>query len=417
MSNSLMTSRRFAPLFWCQFFSAFNDNFLKNALVFLILFAPGVANREALITLTAAVFIGPFFFLSGLGGQMADRFDKSVVARNVKMVEIAVSALGVVGFWLHSIPIMFVTLFLFGVIATLFGPIKYGILPDHLKQEELPAGNALVEGATFMAILLGTIVGGLAAKEGNHPAMFGALIMVFALLCWGASLLIPRTGQGAPDLYVDPNIARSTGALLKDLWNDHRLWWGGLVTSWFWLVGAVVLSLMPPLVKTMLGATEEVVTAFLAIFSISIAIGSGLAAWIAHGRIVLYPTIIGALLLGLFALDLGWSSYGAAPAAAAGVTEVFTSWKGLRIAIDFAGLAIAGGLFIVPSFAAVQTWAGADKRARVVAAVNVLNAAFIVAGTLVVAALQSTGVTLPQLFLLMGVANLVVTALIWRTTP
>ena len=135
MSNSLMTTRRFAPLFWCQFFSAFNDNFLKNALVFLILFAPGVANREALITLTAAVFIGPFFFLSGLGGQMADRFDKSVVARNVKMVEIAVSALGVVGFWLHSIPIMFITLFMFGVIATLFGPIKYGILPDHLKPE------------------------------------------------------------------------------------------------------------------------------------------------------------------------------------------------------------------------------------------------------------------------------------------
>jgi acyl-[acyl-carrier-protein]-phospholipid O-acyltransferase/long-chain-fatty-acid--[acyl-carrier-protein] ligase len=417
MSNSLMTTRRFAPLFWCQFFSAFNDNFLKNALVFLILFAPGVANREALITLTAAVFIGPFFFLSGLGGQMADRFDKSVVARNVKMVEIAVSALGVVGFWLHSIPIMFITLFMFGVIATLFGPIKYGILPDHLKPEELPAGNALVEGATFMAILLGTIVGGLAAKEGNHPAMFGALIMVFALLCWGSSLLIPRTGSGAPDLRVDPNIARSTTALLKDLWNDHRLWWGGLVTSWFWLVGAVVLSLMPPLVKTMLGATEEVVTVFLAIFSISIAIGSGLAAWIAHGRIVLYPTIIGAFLLGLFALDLGWSSYGAAAAAPAGVTEVFTSWKGLRVAIDFAGLAIAGGLFIVPSFAAVQTWAGADKRARVVAAVNVLNAAFIVAGTLVVAALQSYGVTLPQLFLLMGVANLVVTALIWRTTP
>src|SRR5207237_3438554 len=166
MSDSLMTSRRFAPLFWCQFFSAFNDNFLKNALVFLILFAPGVGNREALITLTAAVFIGPFFFLSGVGGQMADRFDKSIVARWVKLAEIAVAGLGVVGFWLHSIPIMFVTLFLFGVIATMFGPIKYGILPDHLKKEELPAGNALVEGATFMAILLGTIVGGLAAKEG-----------------------------------------------------------------------------------------------------------------------------------------------------------------------------------------------------------------------------------------------------------
>jgi acyl-[acyl-carrier-protein]-phospholipid O-acyltransferase/long-chain-fatty-acid--[acyl-carrier-protein] ligase len=279
MSDSLMTSRRFAPLFWCQFFSAFNDNFLKNALVFLILFAPGVQNREALITLTAAVFIGPFFFLSGLGGQMADRFDKAIVARWVKLVEIAVAALGVVGFWLHSIPIMFATLFLFGVIATLFGPVKYGILPDHLRKEELPAGNALVEGATFMAILLGTIVGGLAAKEGNHPAYFGAMIVVFSLACWGSSLLIPKTGQGAPSLRVDPNIARSTGSLLRDLWIDKRLWWGSIVTSWFWLVGAVALSLMPPLVKHVLGATEEVVTAYLAVFSIAIAVGSLLAAW------------------------------------------------------------------------------------------------------------------------------------------
>jgi acyl-[acyl-carrier-protein]-phospholipid O-acyltransferase / long-chain-fatty-acid--[acyl-carrier-protein] ligase len=417
MSN-LMTSRRFAPLFWCQFFSAFNDNFLKNALVFLILFAPGVGNREALITLTAAVFIGPFFFLSGLGGQLADRFDKAIMARNVKLAEIAVAGLGVIGFWLHSIPIMFVTLFLFGVIATMFGPIKYGILPDHLKKEELPAGNALVEGATFMAILLGTIVGGLAAKEGNHPGWFGAMIMVFAAACWSASLLIPRTGQGAPNLYVDPNIARSTGSLLRDLWIDKRLWWGSLTTSWFWLTGAIALSLMPPLVTKVLGATEEVVTAYLAVFSISIAIGSGLAAWIAHGRIVLFPTLLGAALLGLFALDLGFSTYGLIHTGApASIGEVFTSWKGIHIALDLAGLAIAGGLYIVPAFAAVQSWAGADKRARVIAAVNVLNAAFIVAGTLVVAALQALGATLPQLFLLLGVANLVTLVIVARTMP
>lgn len=417
MSDSLMTSRRFAPLFWCQFFSAFNDNFLKNALVFLILFAPGVENREALITLTAAVFIGPFFFLSGLGGQMADRFDKAVVAKWVKLVEIAVAGLGVVGFWLHSIPMMFATLFMFGVIATMFGPVKYGILPDHLKKEELPAGNALVEGATFMAILLGTIVGGLAAKEGSHPAVFGAMIMVFAVLCWAASLLIPRTGQGAPNLRVDPNIARSTGALLKDLWTDHRLWWGGLVTSWFWLVGAISLSLMPPLVKTVLGATEEVVTVYLAVFSIAIAIGSLLAAWLAHGRIVLFPTLVGALLLAVFALDLGLATYGITQQPAADVAQVFSTWRGIHIAIDLAGLAIAGGLFIVPAFSAVQSWAGADKRARVVAAVNVLNAAFIVGGTLAIAALQSNGLTTPQAFLLIGVANLLMLVWITRTMP
>jgi acyl-[acyl-carrier-protein]-phospholipid O-acyltransferase/long-chain-fatty-acid--[acyl-carrier-protein] ligase len=407
-------------LFWCQFFSAFNDNFLKNALVFLILFAPGVENRGALITLTAGVFIGPFFFLSGLGGQMADRFDKAAVAKWVKLVEIAVAGLGVVGFWLHSIPIMFATLFLFGVIATLFGPVKYGILPDHLKKEELPAGNALVEGATFMAILLGTIVGGLAAKEGSHPAIFGAMIMVFAVLCWAASLLIPRTGQGAPNLYIDPNIARSTGSLLKDLWSDHRIWWGALVTSWFWVVGAVVMSLMPPLVQSVLGATEEVVTAYLAVFSIAIAVGSLLAAWLSHGRIALFPTLVGAFFLAVFALDLGFATYWApVETAKMGVAEVFSSWKGIHIAIDLAGLAIAGGLFIVPAFSAVQSWAGADRRARVVAAVNVLNAAFIVGGTLIVAVLQSKfiGLSTPTLFLLIGIANLVALVVITRTMP
>src|SRR4051812_33374686 len=159
MFTSLMTTRRFAPLFWCQFFSAFNDNFLKNSLVFLILFAPAGTDTGPLIQLTAAVFIAPYFFLSGLGGEMADRFDKSIVAQHIKLVEIAVAALAVTGYWLHSIPVMFVALFLFGVIGTLFGPIKYGILPDHLAPVEVPSGNALVEGATFIAILAGTIVG------------------------------------------------------------------------------------------------------------------------------------------------------------------------------------------------------------------------------------------------------------------
>src|SRR5215203_1868287 len=175
MSTSLMTTRRFAPLFWCQFFSAFNDNFLKNALVFLILFKIGGENAEALITLAAAVFILPYFFLSGLGGQLADRYDKSIVAQRLKLAEIGVAAIAVIGFAAHSVLVLFLALFLFGVIASLFGPIKYGILPDHLAREELPAGNALVEGATFLAILLGTIVGGLAAKDGTHPGYFGAM--------------------------------------------------------------------------------------------------------------------------------------------------------------------------------------------------------------------------------------------------
>src|SRR5438093_5265566 len=313
MSSSLLMTRRFAPLFWTQFFSAFSDNFLKNALVFLILFHIGGADAEALITLAAAVFIAPYFFLSALGGELADRFDKAVVARRLKFCEIGIAFIAVVGFGLHSVVLLFIALFLFGVIAALFGPIKYGILPDHLARSELPAGNALVEGATFIAILLGTIVGGIAAKDGGDPAHFAFLMIVFSLLCWGASLFIPRTGQAAPDLKVQKNVLVSTVGLLNFLREDPRLWWGALVTSWFWLVGAVSLSLMPPLVKNVLGGNEEVVTTCLAIFSISIAIGSGLAAWHAAGRMILLPTVLGAILLGVFAIDLGLSTMAAAP--------------------------------------------------------------------------------------------------------
>src|SRR5256886_3374886 len=418
MSSSLLMTRRFAPLFWTQFFSAFSDNFLKNALVFLILFHIGGTDAEALITLAAAVFIAPYFFLSALGGELADRYDKAVVARRLKFCEIGIAFIAVIGFGLHSVPLLFFALFLFGVIAALFGPIKYGILPDHLARSELPAGNALVEGATFIAILLGTIVGGIAAKDGGDPAHFAFLMIVFSLLCWGASLFIPRTGQAAPDLKVQANVLRSTIGLLNFLREDWRLWWGALVTSWFWLVGAVSLSLMPPLVKNVLGGNEEVVTACLAIFSIFIAVGSGLAAWLAAGRIILLPTVIGAVLLGLFAIDLGFSTLGVSPIPGLdGYLAVFTSGRGTRLAIDLAGLAVAGGLFIVPTFAAVQAWAGADRRARVVAAVNVLNAALMVGSTVVVALLQTAGMTTSQLFLLLGAASLLVAVAVGRTMP
>jgi acyl-[acyl-carrier-protein]-phospholipid O-acyltransferase/long-chain-fatty-acid--[acyl-carrier-protein] ligase len=419
MSTPLMTSRRFAPLFWCQFFSAFSDNFLKNALAFLIVFHIGGSLADPLTQLAAAVFIAPYFFLSALGGQIADRFDKALIAQRLKLAEIGVALIAVVGFVAHSVPILFMALFGFGVIGSLFGPIKYGILPDLLKRSELPKANALVEGATFLAILLGTIVGGLAAKDGGDPASFAGLMIVFALLCWGSSLLIPKVGSGAPDLVISKNIASSTIELIRHLRSDRRLWWGALVTSWFWLVGAVVLALMPTLVKNALGGNEDVVTVYLAIFSVAVAVGSGLAAWLASGRIVILPTLIGAVGLALFALDLGWATWGLPlKLEQVGVSAVFSSAQGIRMAIDLAGLAISGGLYIVPTFAAVQAWAGADRRARVIAAVNVLNAACMVGGTVVVALLQfAFHLTAPGVCLLVGLCTLVVAILIGRTMP
>src|SRR5262244_3131585 len=222
--SSLLLTRRFAPLFWTQFFAAFSDNFLKQALIFLVLFKIAGPTAHVLVTLAPAVFIFPYFFLSAFGGEMADRYDKAHVAQRIKFAEIGVSALAVLGFWLHTVgqdtiavSLLFFCLFGFGVCGSLFGPIKYGILPDHLARSELPAGNALVEGATFIAILLGLIVGGMAAKDGGDPAHFAGLMIVFSLMCWGASLFIPRTGEAAPDLVVQTNILSSTWGLLKYL--------------------------------------------------------------------------------------------------------------------------------------------------------------------------------------------------------
>ncbi len=418
MSTSLMTARRFAPLFWCQFFAAFGDNFLKTSLVFVILFETLGANSAVLITLAGAALIAPFFFLSGLGGELADRYDKAFVAQRIKLTEMGAAAVAVTGFAFHSLVLLFVAVLLFGTLASLFGPIKYGILPDLLPRRELPSGNALIEGGTFLAILLGTIVAGIAANGKSNPIHFAWLMLLTALASWLSGLLIPKTHEGAPQLAINRNILVSTGSLLKQVRADPRLWWGAIVASWFWLTGALVLSLLPPLVSFTIGGSEQVVTLFLTIFSVSVAVGSGLAAWLAAGRIVLLPTVIATVLLGLFSLDLGWTASAIAPATSPlGVAAYFASPYSIRIAVDLSGLAIAGGLFIVPVFTAIQVWAGTDRRARVIAAVNVLNAAFMVIGALALALLQKLGLGTPTLFALIGAVNLAVAVAVGRTMP
>jgi acyl-[acyl-carrier-protein]-phospholipid O-acyltransferase/long-chain-fatty-acid--[acyl-carrier-protein] ligase len=418
MSDSLLRTRRFAPLFWCQFFSAFNDNFLKNALVALIVYRLAMEGSGTLVQIAGAVFIAPFFFLSGLGGEMADRYDKALISKRLKFAEIFASLVGVAGFVMQDVWILMAALGLFGIIAALFGPIKYGILPDHLKTEELPAGNALIEGATFIAILLGTIAGTKAATGTENPLYVGAGLILLALACWIAARMIPPTGEKAPGLRVNPNILASTGGLIRALWADSRLWRGVLVVSWFWLVGAVMLALLSTLVRDRLGGDDNLYIAAMTLFSVSIGVGSALAAWMSHGRIILLPTVIGAVLMGVFAIDLGLATWSAAPGAApAGPLAFFATGAGLRIGIDLAGLAVAGGLYIVPVFAAVQSWAGEDRRARVIAAGNVIQAAFIVGGALAAAGLQAAGLTEGQIITLLGVLNLVAAVAALKLLP
>ncbi len=420
MFQNLLASRRFAPIFICQFFSALNDNFIKNALVILILFKIGTEAGATLVTLAGTALILPMFLLSALGGEVADKYDKAIVTRWLKVAEIPIAAIAGLGFLINSIPLLFLSISLFGAGAALFGPIKYGILPDHLKREELPAATALVEGATFLAILLGTIMGGIAMTDGGSGAMFPAwaiaiTVIGFAAAGWLSARMIIPTGPAAPTLAITRNPVRSTIERLNEFRSDRRLWIGGLITSWFWLAGIVALSLLPTLIKGNLGGTEEIITLGLCVFTIGIAFGSYLAARASRRRPNLALVPVGALLMGLFCIDLGIAVFGIAmPEGSLTLGGVLGSVTGLRAMFDLFAMSAAGGLFIVPAFAAVQGWAPADKRARVIAAVNILNAAFMTAGTLTVAGFQMAGASVSALFIALGLANLIVVGLVLR---
>jgi acyl-[acyl-carrier-protein]-phospholipid O-acyltransferase/long-chain-fatty-acid--[acyl-carrier-protein] ligase len=420
MIRSLLAERRFAPLFWCQFFAAFNDNFLKNALLFLILWgATGASSHgaphgsNALVTLAGAFFVLPFFFLSGLGGQLADRLDKAFLAQRIKLAELAAAVIAVVGFLAQSVPVLFVALFTFGTLSALFGPVKYGILPDHLPPEELPNANALVEGATFMAIIGGTVAGGLAATFPSGHYVLAVAVMVFAVFSWLAARLIPPTGEAAPDLQVQRNVFASTAGLVRDLRVDQRIWRASLASSWFWLVGAIALAMMPAIVQQELGGTKQTATLALVVFCFGIAIGSLIAASLSGGRATLLPAAIGTLLMGVFLVDIWAVTHGRAPHGA----PVFLPPLMRHVIVDLFGLSLAGGLLAVPTFAAVQAWAGPERRARAVAGANVISAAAMAIGALMMSGLLAVGVTVPLLFAALGLSCFAVGGWMLATLP
>lgn len=405
MFLDLLRTRRFAPLFWCQFLSAFNDNFVRNMLAMLLLFRLGGHESGTLISLAIGIFMLPSIVLSGLGGEIADANDKAHVIRRLKAAEILVQLIAAAGFWLSSLVLLYAALFGLGVIAALFGPIKYGILPDHLNRDELVAGNALVDAATFLAILLGLIAGAFTAKAALPRLAVVAQLMFIALACFATSRLIPATGVAAPHLKIRTNVLASTRALLKDLRQTRFLWQAALALSWFWLTGAVALSLIPVVVRAATGGGIAVEAAISGLFALGIGGGSLAAALVARGRILLTPTPLAALGMAFFLVEIGFATQGLglAPSGhATGLVTFFTSARGLRIAVDVAGMAAAGGFYVVPLFAAVQVDAPAERRARIIAAINILNAVFMVAGTLATALLQSRFIGLPEPLLLIG---------------
>ncbi len=419
MLSRLMSARRFAPLFWSQFCSALNDNFLKNALGMLLLFgfgATAAADKDTaalLNTLAGVALIAPFFFLSALGGELADKFDKGRVATAVKLAEIPVAILAAVGFYYHSVPVIFAALTGFGIMGALFGPVKYGILPEALKTEELSAGNALVEGATFLAILLGTIGGGLAVTEAKSPELICGVMLVLALVCWLSARAIPHTGPAAPTIPITRNPLSSTFRLLSELKSDPRLRQGSHFCSAFWLIGVVAMALLPVLVTRSLGGAPAVYTYALSVFVVGIAVGSLLAARASHDRPNLALVPLGGVLMGVAAAGLAVLAFLVVkPATEVLLADFLVSRRGVAMTLSLFLLAMGGGLFIVPAFAMVQSWAPPDRRARIVAAVNVSNAAYMTLGGIGLAVLQALSVPVWLMFAIVAALAFALAALV-----
>jgi len=413
----MMKDRRFWPLFWTQAFGAFNDNLFKNAIVILITYKSATLfglTSEKLVALCGGIFILPFFLFSAVAGELADQRSKSTLSRFTKAWEIFVMLVGATGFALDSLPLLLGALFMLGVQATFFGPIKYGIIPELLGSRELVAGNALIELGTFVSILLGTLLGGVLmglGETGRHWVSGTALaVALFGYLT--SRKILPQPAQ-APDLAISKRPIAPTLELIRIAKKTPSVFLSILAVSWFWLLGSVVLSVLPSLCKDALGGSESVLTFFLALFSIGVGIGSLLCERLSFGSLELGLVPIGSLGMSLFALDIGWLSM---PHIAT-IPQIFSDPQACRLAFDMLFFSISAGLFTVPLYTLIQLRSDPQERSRIIAANNVLNALFMVGGALALIGLYAAGLKAPQIFLVLAGANAFVAVYVYTVLP
>ena len=411
----LMRSRRFWPLFWTQFFGAFNDNLFKNALVILIAFhgvkVMGIAPAQ-MVPLAGGIFILPFFLFSATAGQWADQQEKSRLVRWIKVFEISIMALATWGFLTQRFAFLLVVLFLMGVHSTFFGPIKYSILPQMLKEEDLVEANALIEAGTFLSILFGTILGGvLIGIDRDGPACVSIALLGVAIAGWLTSRALPVIPAMDPTLRVQWNPFPPTLAIFRSSRRNRPVWLAVVGISWFWFYGAALLSLFPGYCRETLGAGEGTVTLFLALFSIGIGVGSLLCGNLSRGKISLRIAGVGLLGLVVCTAEL-WRigrpvAFASVPAThpLLGVAGFLSEPSGLWISAVLFLLSVSGGFFIVPLYALMQERAEPSQRSRVVAANNVLNALFMVVAAGLLMGLLGAGVSVPGVFGILAILN------------
>lgn len=416
-TTTLLRAKRFAPLFRTQALVAFNGNFFKQALALLIAYKLATASGLDAATLTAlagATFVAPFILFSAMAGTLADSMDKAQLARRIMRLEIGAMALAAGALFTESLPLLFGTLFLVGTLSAFFGPVKYALLPAHLSDDELVDGNALLEGATFLAILLGSIVGGLVIGSDWGVQVAGVLMFVLSVAAWRASLAIPDAPPVNTTRKVSMNFIGDTIGLIREARAHRGVWLSILGISWFWTFGATLLALVPPLARDLLGGNETVASAFLAVFSIGIAVGSLLCARQLKGEISPHPVPFAALamsgILVAFAVLVA-----AIPANAPGtrtLVEVMTAPGTLLIASTLFALSVSCGFFAVPLYAILQHDSPAESKARMVGANNVVNSVAMVAGAVVVGILSSgLGFPVPAIALTLAILNLVAAAI------
>lgn len=419
---SAIRSPRFLPFFVTQLLTAFNDNFFKNAMVLWIsATAASVVGLSPATTIFVChgVFVLPFFLFSATAGQLADRHDKAAMVRAVKVAEILIMALAAVGFALGSLPVLLVALAAMGVHSAFLGPVKYGILPELLPGDALVVGNAWVEMGTFLAILGGTIGGGvLVVSSTRGPVEVAAVVVVLAVVGFLTSRRIPSLAPASPELAVQWDLVRPTASVLRITASRRPILNAVLGISWFWYVGTCFLSLFPTYARTALGADEHVVTLLLATFCVGIALGSMLTERISGPSLELALVPIGALGMSLAMVDLArLGAPGAGTIVPRGIAAFLAEPWAAHVLVDLTIVAVFGGLYTVPLYAFLAKRSPSAERARIVAGNNVLNSLFMVLATATLVGLEQQRFEVPQMLLVVAALNLAVALYIESVVP
>lgn len=434
MSNqfTLMKEQRFRPFFFTQFLGACNDNVFKTALITLVAFhAASLTTLDGgmLATLLPGLFILPFFLFSATAGQLADKYEKSQIIRFVKVFEISIMLFASAGFFLHNVWLLGAALFMMGMHSTIFGPVKYAYLPQHLNEKELVGGNGMIEMGTFVAILLGQVLGAWVAMQSQHEIITSLVILLIAVMGYATSRGVPNSPAAAPTLKINWNPITETFRSIKFIWGHQTIWLAIIAISWFWFYGATLLAQFPNFAKNVLHGDESIFILLLAIFSIGIGIGSLMCEKLSKGKVELGLVVFGAIGLTLFGIDLYCSSTSLYQTINL-KSDVFnfqsfvaydhayntnlysfshatiTRW---RLLIDIVLIGLFAGFYIVPLYALIQTRAEKSHQSRVIAANNIVNALFMVVSAGFSMWVFSQGYSIPQLFLATALLNVLVT--------